>query len=191
MPPLGTWRPGRAMHMLGEHRLAEHAQSASSVFMLSWATRATWRRAGACGNGADPSSSADPMLADGDDKSVIATCTPGDLPRIAPECSSVVSWSGSWAGSWAGSWSQPPPSSSQTATETPGNDPLDGREYDQVARRRSMSRSALLAAAARREIARPTPSDVDDAIIGSEQRFRTAGRFEAADLVRWNRDICR
>ena len=73
----------------------------------------------------------------------------------------------------------------------PGNDPLDGREYDEVARRRSMSRSALLAAAARREIARPTPSDVDHAIIGSEQRFRTAGRFEAADLVRWNRDICR
>ena len=61
-------------------------------------------------------------------------------------------------------------------------------EIDEVARRRSMSRSALLAAAARREIARPNPSDVDDAIIRSEQRFRTAGRFEAADLVRRDRD---
>ncbi len=38
-------------------------------------------------------------------------------------------------------------------------------EIDEVARQRSMSRSALLAAAARREIARPNPCDVDDAII--------------------------
>ena len=61
-------------------------------------------------------------------------------------------------------------------------------EIDEVARQRSMSRSALLAAAARREIARPNPCDVDDAIIRSEQRFRAAGRFEAADLVRRDRD---
>ncbi|MDA8288911.1 MAG: ribbon-helix-helix protein, CopG family [Actinomycetota bacterium] len=61
-------------------------------------------------------------------------------------------------------------------------------EIDEVARQRSMSRSALLAAAARREIARPRPADVDDAITRSEQRFRSAGRFEAADLVRRDRD---
>jgi metal-responsive CopG/Arc/MetJ family transcriptional regulator len=62
------------------------------------------------------------------------------------------------------------------------------REIDEVARRRSTDQSALLAAAARREIARPHPSDVDDAIIRSEQRFRNAGRFEAADLVRRGQD---
>ncbi len=61
------------------------------------------------------------------------------------------------------------------------------REIDEVARRRSMSRSALLAAAARREIARPNPADVDDAIVRSERRFRTAGRFDAGDLVRQDR----
>ena len=59
---------------------------------------------------------------------------------------------------------------------------------DQVARQRSMSRSALLAVAARRELARPDPADVDAAIIRSEQRFRTAGRFEGTDLVRRDRD---
>ncbi|MHB8287877.1 MAG: type II toxin-antitoxin system HicB family antitoxin [Acidimicrobiales bacterium] len=61
------------------------------------------------------------------------------------------------------------------------------REIDEVARQRSMSRSALLAAAARRELTRPRPADVDDAIIRSEERFRNAGRFEAADLVRRDR----
>ena len=62
------------------------------------------------------------------------------------------------------------------------------REIDDVARRRSMSRSALIAAAARREIARPHPTDVDAAIIRSEQRFSTAGRFDAGELVRRDRD---
>ena len=65
------------------------------------------------------------------------------------------------------------------------------QEIDKVARQRSMSRSALLAAAARREIARPNPSDIDDAIIRSEERFRTAGRLEAADLVRRDRETRR
>lgn len=51
-----------------------------------------------------------------------------------------------------------------------------------------MSRSALLAAAARRELARPDPDAVDEAIIRSEQRFRNAGSFEAAELVRRDRD---
>ena len=51
----------------------KRAQSASSVFMLSWATSAIRRRTAACGSGADPSSSIEPTLADGDDSSVIAT----------------------------------------------------------------------------------------------------------------------
>lgn len=62
------------------------------------------------------------------------------------------------------------------------------KEIDEVARQRSVSRSALLATAVRREIARPNPADVDNAITRSEQRFRTAGRFEAADLVHRDRD---
>jgi metal-responsive CopG/Arc/MetJ family transcriptional regulator len=60
-------------------------------------------------------------------------------------------------------------------------------EIDAVAQARSMSRSALLAAAARREIARPDPAALDDAIARSEQRFQASGRFEAADLVRRDR----
>lgn len=62
------------------------------------------------------------------------------------------------------------------------------QEIDDEARRRSMSRSALLAAAARRELARPNPGAIDDAIRRSERRFRAAGSFEAADLVRGDRD---
>ena len=62
------------------------------------------------------------------------------------------------------------------------------REIDEEARRRSMSRSALLAAAARRELARRDPTAVAEAIARSEQRFRAAGGFDAADLVRQDRD---
>ena len=62
------------------------------------------------------------------------------------------------------------------------------REIDEEARRRSMSRSALLAAAARRELARPNPAAIDEAIVRSERRFRMAKSFDAADLVRWDRD---
>lgn len=62
------------------------------------------------------------------------------------------------------------------------------REIDEEAQRRSVSRSALLAAAARRELARPNRRAVDEAISRSERRFRTAGNFEAADLVRQDRD---
>jgi hypothetical protein len=51
-----------------------------------------------------------------------------------------------------------------------------------------MIRSALLAAAARRELDRPDPDAVDEAISRSEQRFRNAGRFDAAELVRRDRD---
>jgi metal-responsive CopG/Arc/MetJ family transcriptional regulator len=65
------------------------------------------------------------------------------------------------------------------------------RDIDEEARRRSMSRSALLAAAARRELARRDPAAVAEAIARSEQRFRAAGRFDAAELVRQDRDTGR
>ena len=61
-------------------------------------------------------------------------------------------------------------------------------KIDEEAHRRSISRSALLAAAARRELARPDRGAIDEAIGRSERRFRTAGSFEAADLVRQDRD---
>jgi hypothetical protein len=62
------------------------------------------------------------------------------------------------------------------------------REIDEEARRRSTSRSALLAVAARRELARPVPGAVADAVARSERRFRAAGAFEAAEVVRRDRD---
>jgi metal-responsive CopG/Arc/MetJ family transcriptional regulator len=61
-------------------------------------------------------------------------------------------------------------------------------ELDAEARRRSTTRSALLATAARRELARRDPEQVAAAIARSEQRFDSAGTFEAADLVRHDRD---
>jgi len=65
------------------------------------------------------------------------------------------------------------------------------RDIDEEARRRSMSRSALLAAAARRELARRDPAVVAEAIARSEQRFRAAGGFDAAEFVRQDRDARR
>jgi len=62
------------------------------------------------------------------------------------------------------------------------------QEVDEEARRRSISRSALLAAAARRELARTDPGAIDEAIRRSERRFRAAGSFDAADLVRQDRN---
>ena len=61
-------------------------------------------------------------------------------------------------------------------------------EIDAEARRRSTSRSALLAVAARRELARRDSDRVAAAIERSEDRFAHAGAFEAADLVRATRD---
>lgn len=61
-------------------------------------------------------------------------------------------------------------------------------EIDAEARRRAVSRSALLATAARREITRQDPEAVAEAIARSERRFRSAGSFEAGDLVRSDRD---
>lgn len=61
-------------------------------------------------------------------------------------------------------------------------------ELDAEVKRRSTSRSALLAAAARRELARQDPADLAAAIERSERRFRDAGSFESADLVQSDRE---
>ena len=64
-------------------------------------------------------------------------------------------------------------------------------EIDAEAKRRATSRSALLAVAARRELDRRDPVQVAEAIARSEQRFREAGKFEAAQIVRRDRDTRR
>jgi metal-responsive CopG/Arc/MetJ family transcriptional regulator len=61
-------------------------------------------------------------------------------------------------------------------------------QIDAEAKRRSTSRSALLAIAARRELARPDSAELAAVIARSEHRFHSAGRFESADLVRSDRD---
>lgn len=65
------------------------------------------------------------------------------------------------------------------------------RRLDAEARRRSLSRSGLLAVAIRRELTQPDPEAVGAAIARSEKRFQTAGSFDAADLVRADRDTRR
>lgn len=62
---------------------------------------------------------------------------------------------------------------------------------DDEAKRRSLSRSALLAAAVRRELERRDPEAVAEAIARSERRFAEAGRFDAGNLVRGDRDARR
>jgi predicted transcriptional regulator len=62
------------------------------------------------------------------------------------------------------------------------------RAIDKEAAGRHTSRSAFLALAASRELARRDSATVQAAIARSEQRFRGAGSFEAADLVRDDRD---
>ncbi len=66
-------------------------------------------------------------------------------------------------------------------------DDLLGR-IDDEARRRAMSRSALLAQAARRELERRDPETVAAAVARSQARFAANGKFESADLVRVDRD---
>jgi len=61
-------------------------------------------------------------------------------------------------------------------------------QLDAEAQRRSMSRSALLALAARRELVRRDPAELVAAVARSEERFGRSGSFEAADLVRADRD---
>ena len=62
------------------------------------------------------------------------------------------------------------------------------RRLDNEARKRSISRSGLLAAALQRELDRRDPDEVAAAIRRSERRFQAAGLFEAADLVRSDRE---
>jgi metal-responsive CopG/Arc/MetJ family transcriptional regulator len=59
---------------------------------------------------------------------------------------------------------------------------------DAEARRRATSRSALLAVAARRELERRDPDVVSEAIRRSRERFRTAGPFDSAELLRADRE---
>lgn len=62
---------------------------------------------------------------------------------------------------------------------------------DAEAKRRATSRSALLATAARRELARRDNEGIRAAIERSERRFSGSGAFESADLVRADRDAHR
>ena len=59
---------------------------------------------------------------------------------------------------------------------------------DHEAERRATSRSALLALAASRELERRDSEEVDQAITRSEKRFRSSGAFDAAELIRNERD---
>ncbi|MEP6651566.1 MAG: ribbon-helix-helix domain-containing protein [Lapillicoccus sp.] len=61
-------------------------------------------------------------------------------------------------------------------------------KIDAEVKRRSTSRSAFLVDAARRELGRPVPARLAEALARSEARFAEAGSFEAADLVRVDRD---
>lgn len=62
------------------------------------------------------------------------------------------------------------------------------KRLDAEAGRRSLSRSALLAVAAKRELDRPDPEAIAAAIARSEERFAAAGSFEASELLRRDRD---
>jgi hypothetical protein len=59
---------------------------------------------------------------------------------------------------------------------------------DDEARRRGTSRSGLLREAALRELGRPDPAVVDAAVARSRSRFASAGGFDAAALIRAERD---
>lgn len=62
---------------------------------------------------------------------------------------------------------------------------------DDEVRRRSTTRSALLAAAVRHELERRDPDTVAAAIARSEARFERGRAFDAARLVRADRDARR
>jgi metal-responsive CopG/Arc/MetJ family transcriptional regulator len=61
-------------------------------------------------------------------------------------------------------------------------------DLDREAARRGSSRSALLALAARRELQQVDPAEVDAALARARTAMRAAGAFEAADLVRAERE---
>jgi metal-responsive CopG/Arc/MetJ family transcriptional regulator len=62
------------------------------------------------------------------------------------------------------------------------------QRLDDEVRRRSTSRSGLLAEAARRELDRRDPDAIARAVERSRARFADAGAFESADLVRADRE---
>lgn len=61
-------------------------------------------------------------------------------------------------------------------------------DLDREAERRGSSRSALLATAARRELDQQDSTAVDAALERVRAALRSAGSFDAADLVRAQRD---
>lgn len=61
-------------------------------------------------------------------------------------------------------------------------------DLDREAARRGTSRSALLAVAARRELEQQDPADLDAALARARAALRSSGAFEAADLVRGERE---
>ena len=65
------------------------------------------------------------------------------------------------------------------------------RQIDAEARRRSTTRSGLLAQAAREMLQRPDLEAAKSAVERSRRRFATSGAHEAADLVRADRDRSR
>ena len=62
------------------------------------------------------------------------------------------------------------------------------RDLDGEAARRGASRSALLATAARRELEQQDSAELDAALERARAALRARGSFEAADLVRAERD---
>jgi metal-responsive CopG/Arc/MetJ family transcriptional regulator len=61
-------------------------------------------------------------------------------------------------------------------------------DLDREAARRGSSRSALLATAARRELEQQDPAELDAALERARAALSGAGSFEAAQLVRAERD---
>lgn len=61
-------------------------------------------------------------------------------------------------------------------------------QLDAEAKRRGATRSGLLAEVVRRELAFPMPDAVRDAVAFLEECFAHAPPFEAADVVRLDRD---
>lgn len=59
---------------------------------------------------------------------------------------------------------------------------------DDEAKRRRTTRSALLREAALRELGHPDAVSVEAAVARSRSRFNSVGRFEAASLIRAERD---
>jgi metal-responsive CopG/Arc/MetJ family transcriptional regulator len=61
-------------------------------------------------------------------------------------------------------------------------------DLDREAARRGSTRSALLAVAARRELEQQDPAELDVLLEQARSTLRASGPFEAADLVRAERD---